>query len=322
MATNLNSIYPNPLRSAQRAARWMFAAVLAIGGALVALLVTTVAMFAETLLPHVVEFCLMVWHALAVQLAYRLMFLGLIVLTLSVIAFLVRLWWHARLTERHIQKLLLKKQILPVKLAGMLEQLALATYVDLVVAPQPFAFCYGWRKPRVLVTTGLVESLDDVELKSVLAHEKYHLAQRDPFKILVARALRDAVVFVPFLKDLVENFLVLQEIAADQSALEAGATREALASALLKVFRSPIWGSLSVGAYTPFGERVQYLANPQRRFVLRFSWVRAVISIVAGILLMVAVVHPMAPMALGEALHQDCHQGAILDIRLFSMTHV
>lgn len=285
---------------------------------MVLLLVVVVAMFAETLLPHVVEFCLLAWQTLSVHLAYRVMFLGLMVLTFSGITFLVRVWWHARLTERYVQKLLLKKQRPEMKLACELQELGLASRVDLVRVPQPFALCYGWRTPRVLITTGLVESLDQAELHSVLAHEKYHLAQRDPFKILIARALRDAFVFFPFLNDLVDNYVVLQEIAADQAALHHGGTREALASALLKVFRSPTWDTLSVGAYTPFGERVQYLANPQRRFVWRFSIVRVVISVIAVILLLLAVLHPMTPMSLGEALHADCHHVAVLDLKSFS----
>lgn len=282
---------------------------------MVFLLGVVIVMFGETLLPHVVEFCLLAWQTLSVQLGYRVMFLGLMVLSFSGIAFLVRVWWRARLTERYVRKLLLKKQRPDMKLACDLQELGLASRVDLVQLPQPFALCYGWRTPRVLITTGLVQSLDKAELHGVLAHEKYHLAQRDPFKILIVRALRDAFVFFPLLSDLVENYVVLQEIAADQTALQAGATREALASALLKIFRSPTWENLGVGAYTPFGERVQYLANPQRRFAFRFSFVHAVISIVAGLLLLLTVLHPMAPMALGEALYADCYHVAGLDIK-------
>ncbi len=284
------------------------------------LLGVVVTMFAETLVPHIVEFCLLAWQSLSVHVAYRLMFLALIVLVLSALAFLVRLWWHARLTKKHVQELLTQKRELSGKLLRVANQLALTACVDLVAAPQPFALCYGWRSPRVLITTGLVETLDTQELKSVLAHEQYHLVQHDPFKILIARALRDAVIFFPVLKDLVENYLLLQEIAADQHALAHGATRETLASALLKVFRSPAWDTLGVGAYSSFGERVQHLAQPQRKFNWRISWARVVISVVAVIFLLLAVLHPMAPMALGEALHADCHHVATLDIHSLSVS--
>ncbi len=285
---------------------------------MVVLLGVVVAMFAETLAPHIVEFCLLAWQALSVHVAYRLMFLALVVLILSILAFLVRLWWHARLTRQHVQKLLMHKRDLSGNLLRVVNQLALASYVDLVAAPQPFALCYGWLKPRVLVTTGLTEAMDEQELSSVLAHEKYHLTQNDPFKILIVRTLRDAVIFFPVLHDLVENYLLLQEIAADQHALAHGATRETLASALLKVFRSPTWDALGVGAYSSFGERVQHLAQPNRKFNWRISWVRVLISVVAVILLMLAILHPMAPMALGEVLHADCHHIALLDINASS----
>ncbi len=312
--------HSNGLPSAQRAAHGLLIALFGIGGVLFALLAATLFMFAETLLPHVVEFCLTIWNALSVQLAYRLMFLALIVLVLSALAFLVRLWWHARLTKKHVQELLTQKREFSGKLLRAVNQLALTACVDLVAAPQPFALCYGWLKPRVLVTTGLVEAMDEHELSSVLAHEKYHLTQYDPFKILIARALRDAVIFFPVLKDLVENYLLLQEIAADQHALAHGATRETLASALLKVFRSPAWDALGVGAYSSFGERVQHLAQPQRKFNWHISWMRVLVSFIAVILLALAVLHPMAPMGLGEALHDDCHHVATLDIHSISVS--
>lgn len=326
MASERTPAYPyslppaHHLSSAQRTAAWIFVALFGIGGSSVLLLGVVVAMFAETLAPHIVEFCLLAWQALSVHVAYRLMFLGLVVLSLAVLTFLLRMWWHARLTEQYVKKLLFTQRALSGNLEQIANQLQLCSRVVLVAAPQPFALSWGWLRPRVLVTTGLVEALDDQELYSVLAHEKYHLTQYDPFKILVARALRDAFVFIPVLKDLVENFLLLEEIAADQYALAQGATRELLASALLKVFRSPSWEALGVGAYSSFGERVQHLAQPHRKFNWQISWVRVTVSVAAVILLMLAVLHPMAPMALGEALHADCHHIALLDIHSISLT--
>lgn len=319
---NSNSDYLETLSSTQRAVNWVLVALLGFGSSIVLMLGIVLAMFANTLLPHVIEFCVLAWQAVSTQIAYRLMFLGFVVLALSVFTFLVRVWWHAHLTKRHIHELLLNKQTVSTKLARVLEQLALTSQVDLVAAEYPFAFCYGWHQPRILVTTSLVESLNGLELKSVLAHEKYHLTQRDPFKILVARALRDAFVFFPLLHDLVENYLVLQEIAADKAAIEAGATRDALASALLKVFRSPTWDNLGVGAYTTFGERVHYLANPQRRFVWRYSWLRAVITLGSVILIFLAILHPMSSMALGAAFDMDCHRVATVDLDFLRMTWV
>lgn len=292
-----------------------------LGGGIVFLLGVVLAMFAETLVSHVVEFCLLAWQTLSVHVAYRLMFLGLVVLSLSVVTFLVRLWWHARLTERYVQKLLCARRALSGNLLQTVNQLNLTRRVCLVTAPQPFALSYGWLSPRVLVTTGLVEQLDEQELYGVLAHEQYHLAQHDPVKILVARALRDAVIFFPVLKDLVENYLLLQEIAADQHALAHGATRETLASALLKVFRSPTWDALGIGAYSAFGERVKHLAQPQRKFHWRISWARVLVSVVAVIFLVLAILHPMVPMTLGEALHADCHPMVTLDIHSSFVSH-
>lgn len=286
------------------------------------LLGVIIVMFFEALSPHLIEFCLLAWQALSAQIAYRLMFLGFIVLILSALTFLMGLWWHARVTEKHVQQLLLSKRNLSTPLVHAAEQLGLASRLDLVATPQPFALCYGWLRPRVLLTTGLIETLDEQELDSVLAHERYHLLQRDPLKILVARALSDAVFFFPLLRDLVDNYLLLQEIAADQHALAQGATRATLASALVKVVQTPTWDVLALGAYSPFGERVQHLAQPQRKFNWRISWLRGAVSGVAVALLLLAVLHPTVPMAFGEALHADCHHSAVLDIHAVSASNV
>ncbi len=324
MAANTNSVQANLSHlSAQRTASWLLAALFGIGGVLVLLLLAILVMFAETLLPHIVEFCLMIWQALTVQLAYRLMFLGLAVLVLSLLAFFMRLWWNARATQRQVRILLTQKVPMPACLTGVLDNLDLTPHVDIVNSPLPIAFCYGWRAPRILVTTRLVELLTEQELVSVLAHEKYHLSQRDPFRILLVRALRDALVFLPLVRDLVENYLVLQEIAADQTALAAGAARDALASALLKLLDAPVQRDWSVSGYTPLGVRVQHLANPQRPFVFHFSWRRAAVSAVVLALMLLAIFHPMAPMALGEALHADCHPQIVVGgIESFPISHL
>ena len=320
MAANLRSLHSSPaLQSAQRAASWLLAALVGIGGVLALLLLLLLTMFAETLLPHLVEFCLTLWHALSVQLAYRLMFLGLVVLGLAWCAFFVRLWWNARETQRRVQMLLAHRVPAPARFVSILDELGLEAHVDMVAASQPLVFCYGWRAPRILMTTGLVALLDEPELRGVLAHERYHRAQRHPLKILFVRALRDALVFLPLVRDLVEHYVVLQEIAADQAALAAGATRDALASALLKLLQAPALRAVSVSAYTPLGARVQHLANPERPFVLHFSVRRVVLSAAAFALIALAIFHPMAPMALGEALHADCHPPVVFEAEAVSM---
>ena len=93
--------------------------------------------------------------------------------------------------------------------------------VVVVQDERPLAFCCGLLRPRVFVSTGARQLLDEGELHAVLVHERHHARRRDPLRLLVARALRDAVFFVPVLTLCQARFSALAELAADRSAMAA-----------------------------------------------------------------------------------------------------
>lgn len=118
--------------------------------------------------------------------------------------------------------------------AGVLER------VDVVVARRPFAFVYGWWRPRICVSTGLLERLTDRELEAVLLHERWHLVRRDPARLLVVRSIRAAFGFVPVIREVAEGCLLTVEIAADRHAVRAMGHPRWLAGALLKAGSTPM----------------------------------------------------------------------------------
>jgi Zn-dependent protease with chaperone function len=134
--------------------------------------------------------------------------------------------------------------------------------VDLLDAAEPFSFTYGLLRPRIAISLGLAESLSASELDAVLEHERYHLRNLDPLKLLVARMLAPMLFFVPVLRELRNHYVVARELAADQRALHRQG-RGALAGALYKVVGSPQWVQLTPAAAIGGGEaldaRVQQL---------------------------------------------------------------
>jgi hypothetical protein len=98
----------------------------------------------------------------------------------------------------------------------------------------PLAFCAGWLRPRVYVSTGVLGLLSERELRAVLAHETHHGALRDPLRLAVGRVLCQALFFLPVLRPLHDRYADVAELDADAAALEAsdGATAP-LASAML-----------------------------------------------------------------------------------------
>lgn len=106
--------------------------------------------------------------------------------------------------------------------------------------PRPQAFCAGLLRPRLYVTTGALEALDEDALAAVLMHERQHARRRDPLRLVASRVLARALFFVPGLAELGCRRETLAEISADESAIVAAPEhRSALARAMLRFMDSP-----------------------------------------------------------------------------------
>lgn len=119
--------------------------------------------------------------------------------------------------------------------------------VDVLDHDEAFAFTFGLGSPRIALSRGLVERLAPDELEAVLAHERYHLAARDPLKLLIARVAARTCFFLPAVGHLVARYVAGRELAADRRAL-CGSDRPALAGALFKVVAGPEWTELETAA--------------------------------------------------------------------------
>jgi hypothetical protein len=99
---------------------------------------------------------------------------------------------------------------------------------------RPRAFCAGLLRPRVYVSTGALELLDDVALGAVLAHERAHVRRRDPLRVACGRVIAAALFYVPGLRELHRRQIALAELSADERAIAAAPeNRAALARAML-----------------------------------------------------------------------------------------
>jgi hypothetical protein len=97
------------------------------------------------------------------------------------------------------------------------------------------AFCAGYLRPRVYVSTATASTLDRAELDAVLAHEAHHRLRRDPLRIAAARGLGEALFFLPVLRRLTERYCALAELSADEAAVaRTGGDPAPLASAMLR----------------------------------------------------------------------------------------
>jgi len=108
--------------------------------------------------------------------------------------------------------------------------------VALIDVAAPLAFCAGWLRPRVYVSTEVLARLSESELRAVLAHEQHHEALRDPLRLAVSGVLCQALFFLPVVRLLHDRYADVAELTADAAALDAmdGAAAP-LAAAMLAV---------------------------------------------------------------------------------------
>jgi Zn-dependent protease with chaperone function len=144
---------------------------------------------------------------------------------------------------------------LPKALSEAAARAGLAGRVDLVDVAEPFSFAHGVLTPRVVVSRGLAEAASPQELAAVLEHERYHVRNLDPLKVLFARALPTIFFYLPALRTVRERYVIGRELAADRRAVML-CGRRPLAGALLKVVGGPQLGELDAGAAIGGGDLV------------------------------------------------------------------
>jgi hypothetical protein len=105
-------------------------------------------------------------------------------------------------------------------------------FVEIACHEQPFAYTLPGRGGHVVLSTGLVELLDDDERKVVLAHERAHAKHRHDRYLLVAQL---AAATIPMLRPLTSRLQFSLERWADEVAVEECGDRRFVARTLGKV---------------------------------------------------------------------------------------
>lgn len=101
---------------------------------------------------------------------------------------------------------------------------------------QPMALTYGLRTPAMLLSTWMIEHLDERELEAVLIHELEHVARHDFFSMWVVTVLRDAFFYMPTSQIAYHQIRQEKELACDDVVVSITHRPLALASALAKVW--------------------------------------------------------------------------------------
>jgi len=148
------------------------------------------------------------------------------------------------------------------------------------------AFCAGLVRPRVYISTGVLEQLDERAVEAVLWHERGHARRRDPLRLATGRVLVRSLFFVPGLRELAHRHELLAELGADETAVNASPGGAAhLARAILGFHDAAVPGQ--AGFADP--ERIDHLTGelPSWRLpVLLWLGGVAVLALLLGLALL------------------------------------
>lgn len=102
----------------------------------------------------------------------------------------------------------------------------------------PYAATLFWRTPIILLSSWMLQNLDEEQLEAVIAHELAHIHRRDNLMVTLGGILKDVLFFLPTMRQAWLRFLVDLEMAADDVAVLVTQKPAALASAILQVHQA------------------------------------------------------------------------------------
>ncbi|MED4731920.1 M56 family metallopeptidase [Aneurinibacillus migulanus] len=188
-----------------------------------------------------------------------------------------------------------RKKILSLRnteLTGILNQEFERENEDIMVInhKQLLAFTVGFRRPYIVLSSSLIEILEDHELKAVVEHETFHQKNYDSLKVFVLLLISQTLWYIPLTKWSYQNYKIISELLADEYAIQRMGSELSLGSTLLKLVKNcfsenstPILVHFSDGSVN---YRLQQLVDPKKTIPVRMEARLIVISVYILILLM------------------------------------
>jgi beta-lactamase regulating signal transducer with metallopeptidase domain len=148
--------------------------------------------------------------------------------------------------------------------------------------PTPVAVTMGFIHPRIVLSTGLMQLLNEDELEAVIYHEIYHKENHDPLKVFLMSLCSSMMWYIPILKWNHQKYKIVKELLADQHAIEKQQSSVNLGSALLKMLKVGKQENMDF-AYVSFADtsvnyRIHHILEPLSDFPLKLPFKVAVVS--------------------------------------------
>ncbi|MBA2941714.1 M56 family metallopeptidase [Paenibacillus sp. CGMCC 1.16610] len=271
--------------------KWLYAASLALSGLVLGQMLLFVGqhLFKWHARYNIFDLCVILFKNLHIPAPIALNLVNVVILyTLSAVLLLIT---RQVFQAMKAKKLVAKHQdaTLTLQYRGMYQ---LAEHqLRIISSKAPTAMTIGFRKPQIILSTGLLDMLDPTELHAVIDHEKCHMKHRDPLAIFLLSIMSKALWYIPIFAWLAKKYPIMIELRADKYAIGQMNQPADLGSALLKLLKlqSPAPNlSLSHASFaeTSMNVRIKHILDPQMTLLLPWPRLRIAVSLLIVILLM------------------------------------
>lgn len=196
---------------------------------------------------------------------------------------------------QHVKRMLRGKATIENTVSKLIKRLKLEHQTIVIQSNDTFAFCLGVRVPKIYISTGLISQLSKKEIEVVLLHEQYHIENHDTFTMIIASISYSLFPFFPLLGDLIKQYRVQREIAADMFAVKKIGGAQSLLSALRKLLAFPTVTTVALAAiadHDTLEPRICSLLNKRytrRQFRLRYLFITVFSSFIVAMILILPV---------------------------------
>ncbi len=254
--------------------------LLIVSGLLIFLLISLITKVGPLTIEHALYSCNQAISDFAIWLPHLSPPLLVTVLMLIFFTGLGLLVFQIIKTRKFVNDLLKSKVRVPKEIDKMTDEIGIAGKIMIVNTGSLTSFCYGLIFPKICLSLKLIKTLNEGELKAVLLHEKYHLINRDPLKVLLSQVAVSMFFFVPILRDFHNHYVTSKEIHADELVRKTKYISD-LKSALLKTINSSnpsISGVAFFSNEKVLEHRVKALTVPNFKLGIRLSIFKVLIS--------------------------------------------
>lgn len=184
------------------------------------------------------------------------------------------------------------------KLDKLLLRVGLKDKVNILDSTNSLCFCAGFISPRIYISQAIVDRFTVEQLEALLLHEKQHLDNYDPVKTLISRLFATILFFIPFLRDMLNGYLVEKEIAADQKAIRKQGHNRGIAGALDMLLQETLTlpaAGWVVGGSDSLEYRLESLFGNAPREAYHISFSHYIVSLLVITTLLTLSIAPFPP---------------------------